>query len=204
MKGKFIFVALLLILLETCAYGETFKGRVIDAVTKEPIAGAVVVATWAEEMATPTGATSRLKDVKEVLTDKNGYWEIEGAKGRYMGDATAIVSFLTGTYYTKPPEFIIFKPGYCSWPKGFDIEACSGRLKPEGDNKFTKQEIVELPVLTKKEDRLRALPNPIHKDGDTKKEFYKKQKILLRLIDEESRYLGVPEYRILEELGDES
>ncbi len=202
MKGKSIFVALILILFETWAYGATFKGRVIDADTKEPIGGAVVVATWAEEMATPTGNTSRLKDVKEVLTDNNGNWEIEGPKGRNMGAATAIVSLLTGTYYTKPPEFIIFKPGYCSWPKGFDIEACRGKLKPEGDNKFTKEEIVELPSLVDKEDRLmaqRIWPALVGGDKESKKQI----KNFIRLISEERRTLGLSEDPLLKEIENE-
>ena len=202
MKGKFIFVVLLLMLLGKSAYGATFKGRVIDADTKEPIGGAVVVATWTEEMATPTGATSRLKDVKEVLTDKNGNWEIKGSKGRDMGNATAISSFLTGTYYTKPPEFVIFKPGYCPWPEGFDIEACSGKLKPGGDSKFTKQEIVELPKLINKEDRLRAQriwPSLVGGDKESKQKI----KEFVRLINDERKNLGLSEDPMLKEIENE-
>ncbi len=62
---------------------------------------------------------------------------------------------------------------------------------------------IELPRLTTREDRLKTLPSPVHKDGDKRKEFYKKQKILLRLIDEECKYLGIPEYKILKESGNE-
>ena len=82
MKGSFVFLWLLLMLLESPADGATFKGKVIDADTKEPIEGAAVVAVWSEETTTPTATHSRLKDVKEVLTDKNGGWEIKGPKGR--------------------------------------------------------------------------------------------------------------------------
>lgn len=137
------------IFFSTTAYGETFRGKVIDADTKEPIEGAVVVASWNEERATPAGPTSRLKDVKETLTNKDGEWVIEGPRGRDGGNITAIFTFLTGTYYTLPPEFIVFKPGYCSYPAGFGIEACKGKIKTYN---FTKSEnigeVVELPRLT--------------------------------------------------------
>jgi hypothetical protein len=133
----------------TTVYGATFHGKVIDADTKEPIEGAVVVASWLEETATPTGPSTRLKDVKETLTDKNGEWVIKGPKGRDGGNITAIFTFLTGTYYTLPPEFIVFKPGYCSYPAGFGIDACKGKMKTYN---FIKSEnigeIVELPKLT--------------------------------------------------------
>jgi hypothetical protein len=178
----------------------TFKGKVIDADTKEPIEGAVVVAEWNEETTAPAATHSRLKDVKEVLTDKNGKWVIKGPRGSYGGNITAIFTFLTGTYYTRPPEFIIFKPGYCSWPERFGVEVCKERMKPFS---VGEGETLELPKLTRREDRLKALPSPIEKEGDRKKEFYKKQEILLRLIDEERRYLGIQEFQILRELENE-
>jgi hypothetical protein len=112
---------LILVVLKTPASAATFKGKVIDADTKQPIESAVVVASWLEERATPTGSISRLHDVKETLTDPNGEWVIEGPKGREGDDVTAFFTLITGTYYARPPEFVIFKPGYCSWPGGFGI-----------------------------------------------------------------------------------
>jgi hypothetical protein len=144
MKRKLtIFVFLLCMGLSTTAYGAIYTGKVIDADTKEPIEGAVVVASWLEERATPTGPTTRSKDIREALTDKNGVWVIEGPKGRDGGNITAIFTFLTGTYYTRPPEFIIFKPGYCSWPKGFGIAGCKDKIKG-----FDIEKKIELPKLT--------------------------------------------------------
>lgn len=163
----------------TTVYGATFKGKVIDAETKEPIEGAVVVAVWHEEAATPTGSTSEHKDVKETLTDKNGEWIIKGPRGKKMGDIMAIFSFLTGTYFTNPPLFIVFKPGYCSWPEGFGIEAC--KMKPSG---IGDRETIELRKLTNREDRLRAIPSTAWGELE-------KQRELIRLINEERRNLGL-------------
>ena len=71
----------LLIAFSSPSCSTTYKGRVIDAETKQPIGGAVVVASWSGDRGTPTGGTSRLEDVKEVLTDKNGEWTIKGPRG---------------------------------------------------------------------------------------------------------------------------
>lgn len=155
-------IGLIFLLLSINAHAAdiTYQGKVIDADTKEPIEGAVVVAVWDEERATPAGPTSRLKDVKETLTDKNGMWLIKGPKGGEVGNIKAGFSFLTGTYFTTPPVFIVFKPGYCSWPKGFEIDPCKGKIKSES---VADEEIFELPMLpklTNRKDRLRNIPNP--------------------------------------------
>ncbi len=181
------------IFFSTTACAATFTGKVIDADTKEPIEGAVAVVSWNEARATIAGEDTRLKDVKETLTDKNGKWMIEGHRGRWGGNITAIFTFLTGTYYTRPPEFIIFKPGYCSWPKGFSIEACQGKIKPDGNDKVAKGEIVELPKLTKREDRLRALPGRVT-GYLTGEDAWKKQKEFTMMLNEERRNLGLEEY----------
>ena len=144
-------VVLLFLSITQNAWAATFRGKVIDADTKQPIEGAAVVASWNEERATPAGPTIRLKDVKETLTDKNGMWTIEGPKGGEFGDIKSIFSFITGTYFTNPPTFIIFKPGYCSWPVGFGIDACKEKINPEGNDKVAEGATVELPRLTNRE-----------------------------------------------------
>ena len=191
-----IILYLTFMLFSTTACAATFKGRVIDADTKEPIEGAVVVASWNEERATVSGPSSRLKDVKETLTDKNGQWVIRGPRGMEGGNITAIFTFLTGTYYTRPPEFIIFKPGYCSWPAGFGIDACKGKMKGYGKNYHRAiSEIIELPKLTEREDRLRARRiGPIFSyDKEREAEIMKKQKNFIRLLNQERKFLGLDE-----------
>ncbi len=170
-----IILFVLLISIANSISAATFKGKVIDADTREPIEGAVVVAVWSEETTTPTAIHSRLKDAKEVLTNKNGEWVIKGPKGRKGGSITAIFTFFTGTYYTKRPQFTIFKPGYCSCPLAVGMEVCKERMKPfsiDGEG-----ETLELPKLTKR-DRMTIIRNipslGIAGEADEKLPLFKK------------------------------
>jgi hypothetical protein len=168
MGSKVVLACLIYVIIVTSAFGATFKGKVVDADTKQPIEGAVVVASWSEERATPAGPTSRTKDVKETLTDKEGMWRIDGPKGGEVGNIKAIFSFLTGTYFTNPPEFIVFKPGYCSWPAGFGLDLCKVKIKPVGSDKVAKGETVELPrlIVRDRETLLRNRPFIPFEDDD--------------------------------------
>jgi hypothetical protein len=134
--------------MSTASFPYTFKGRVIDAETKEPIEGAVVVARWNKEKGMFIETVTKLKDVKETLTDKNGEWTIKGPEGHESGHPLyVIVSHIPFVYYTLKPSFIIFKPGYCSYPGGFGIAACRG-LKPGGKGPIIEGTTIELPRLT--------------------------------------------------------
>lgn len=190
MKTKLIgILTLAALLLCVSACGVTYHGRVIDADTKLPIVGAVVVASWLEERGTAAGGTSRLNDVKETLTDNKGDWSIKGPKGTSSECLTTvytIFTFFTGAYYTETPGFVVFKPGYCSFPHGFEIEACKDKMKTYSFGKSEYLgEIVELPKLTGREDRRKnsniSLPD--------NKNMQKKVINLIRLLDEEDEYL---------------
>ncbi|MBI4654074.1 MAG: hypothetical protein HY752_03675 [Nitrospirae bacterium] len=177
-----IFSVFTFLLYSTTIYAATFKGKVIDADTKEPIGGAVVVASWSESTATITGGSQRSKDVKETLTNKNGEWEIKGPKGdRFIAQVFAMIPSI---YYTEAPEFIVFKPGYCSYPAGFGIEACKEKMKVYNfTNSDNIGEIVELPRVTNREDRKRSLPGT----AGFSRESDKKQINFLKLINEEHK-----------------
>jgi len=185
-------------LMISFSYAKTFKGRVIDADTKEPIEGAVVVAYWYKAIDTIAGESTTLEDVRECLTDKNGEWSISGPKGRPHGPIPPLSLFIS---YTREPDFIVFKPGYCSWPNGFSIDACRNRIKITGDKEKRIGEggTLELPKLTKREDRIEAqsLQLPLGPGS------LEKMKELIRLINEESRNLGLGEIYIDKERQNE-
>ena len=165
----------------------TYRGKAIDADTKEPIEGAVVVVYWHKAWQTISGEGTKLKEVKEILTDKNGEWSVVGPKGQEH-DPHPYLSFFLLLSYTREPQFIIFKPGYCSWPKGFFIEACKERIKPKEGDEFVKGGVLDLPPLTKHEERTRVIPSP--EGGEN---ALGKQKELIRLINQERNNLGLPE-----------
>lgn len=181
----------------SCALAKdrVYGGRVIDFETKEPIEGAVVVAYWDERVATPAGEATRLKEVKEMLTDRNGAWSITGPEEE-SGDP--YYSFATGTYYIQHPRFIVFKPGYCPWPEGFSIDACIGKIKPGGAGKVAEGENVELTKLEDKKDRLKARRIwPVYDsyEGKREEDFLRKQRSFIKLLNQENRYLGLKEYK---------
>ncbi|MCK9417801.1 MAG: hypothetical protein M0R70_00300 [Nitrospirae bacterium] len=196
-------VLLSIIIMSTPACSATFKGQLIDADSREPIEGAVVVLSWHEERPTPpSGGGTRLKDVKETLTDKDGKWSIDGPKGRKLGNFLSIVSFLTRMYITKPPQFIIFKPGYCSWPKGLFVESCKEKIKyeldPQGHYKLGEGETIELPKLTNREERKKNSSISLPDDKNMKKKLIN----LIKLLSEEDAYLypGLQEKSMYKEL----
>jgi hypothetical protein len=197
-------VMIVFIAMGSCVQAKTFKGRVIDADTKEPIAGAVVVAVWKTETTTPTATHSNLKEVKECLTDKDGEWSIMGPKGRADEPIPGSSLFIP---YTKEPEFIVFKPGYCSWPNGFSIDACRNRIKIIGgkDGGIGEGGTLELPKLTSREDRLKAERIEVDPTGEIFADKQKAREIknFLRLLNEEKRFLGLDEYPLGKELENE-
>ena len=87
--------------LSGCSTATTF--RVLDAETREPIDGAVALATWggSRRMAIIAGPTFgyTAKAVEEV-SDKDGYLTIPGT---------------TGEKALNPPLLQIYKPGYVGW-----------------------------------------------------------------------------------------
>jgi hypothetical protein len=211
-KRKFIFIGLILILLSIVilahASDRTYEGKVIDAETKEPIEGAVVVAYWWEEKGAFLGSSERLRDVRETLTDRDGKWSITGPESDKKKIVRSMLSVIAIVWAIRNPGFIIFKPGYCSWPKGFSIDACKDKIGPGRIDQITEGKTVEfeLPKLTNRGDRLRNCPNTISSSSDDPREYKKikkKQLEFLRLINEERRNLGLSEFKIYEELKNE-
>ena len=81
-----------------------FRGRVIDAETKEPIEGAVVVVLYEKwEFGGPGGGNTLPMDAKETLTDKDGEFYF-----------TAYRTLIGPLSRVSDVSLIIFKPGYMS------------------------------------------------------------------------------------------
>jgi hypothetical protein len=114
-----------------------YRGKVIDADTRAPLAGAVVVAHWFRDRVGPFHSVMEHYAVREVLTDVEGIFVI---------DAKAIEE--GAPRRTLYPRFLIFIPGYGSYPRrqkaptGFT----GGVFERTGS-------VVELPRLESREDR---------------------------------------------------
>lgn len=84
-----------------------FRGKVVDAETRQPLEGTVVLAVWYKipPIGGPGGPRSQFYDAQEVLTDAGGEFTLSGVRGFFP------LSEILG------PVFIIFKPGYGSFPR---------------------------------------------------------------------------------------
>lgn len=160
-----------------------FKGKVINAETKEPIEGAVVVAIYRIREYSFVQSDAAVADVKEVLTGKNGEF--------YIPPHT-FVSF----YPVAKGEittFIVFKPGYASVSESNLGEILSKDTGKEVESPWLYNKdlkfifapgLIGLPKVKTREERLKATPGHIT-------EARRKTPILNRLIEEDDKALGL-------------
>ncbi len=189
---------LILFLILTCNT-ESFaagpwKGTVMDIETKEPLEGAIIVAEWRRAWRTPAGSVSYTYEVKEVVTNKDGVFELP---------SYTPINLLPLLSYMKGPEFIIFKPGYGSlqmtlgkYLTGVEIEPKEMELS--GKKYKLSQGIIELPPLKTREERIKVNVSPVGEKSD-----WKKQKEFIKLIRQEWQYLYNEDPRNLYKIEEE-
>jgi hypothetical protein len=101
-----------------------WKGRIVDAETKQPLEGVVVLAYWLRSYASVGGwAASEVTDVEETTTGPDGRFSLPS----HMTYTIPLIVKVDG------PETIIFKSGY-------------GRARPV-TGKSSKEILFELPKL---------------------------------------------------------
>ncbi len=156
-KYQLLLVIALLIVLTGFTYParaffEPYKGKVIDADTKEPIEGAVVVAIWTREAPYfPSGESVAFKKARETTTDKNGEFSIKPYHHYSLRPLSKLWL-----------RWIIFKPGYGSFPRHPQVRPKG--ISPNGltSKIFSPYTVVELPKLKIKEERLKYSILPGH------------------------------------------
>jgi len=137
------------------AYGApTYKGMVVDAETKAPIEGAVVVVVWYKKPLITMNGPLYFHNAKEVLTDSKGGFSLSAFPGINWNPFTRLMKDpnISRTYPDDPgiyPVIAIFSPGYGPFPEAqvkppSEVETKRAMLK-EGI-------VVELPKLETKEE----------------------------------------------------
>lgn len=129
-----------------------YRGKVIDAETKEPLVGAGVVMSWDIELRYP-GHPTRFGDAEETVTDANGEFEIGQHPPR---------SFNPLEHVTEP-NLIIFKPGYGVFPNSHVSPRPAGGLFAILRMMQHERVVIQLPRLKSQEER--ALANTLAYPG---------------------------------------
>jgi hypothetical protein len=118
-----------------------YRGQVVDAGTKAPLVGAVVVVHWLRDRVYPVHMVAENYAVREAVTD---------AKGRFFVDVRDVEE--GAPRRTRRPAFFIFLPGYGAYPKK--------HMSPRGFSGGIFERpgtIVELPRLEDREERRKHL-----------------------------------------------
>jgi len=173
------FVTVFLIFTAGCAYpiryDGPYQGRVIDAETKQPIEGVVVLGVWYKIAGVGAGGASHeFYDAQEKVTNKNGEFSIKGQGLKIMSSV-------------EPMNVLIFKAGYeylglWPWEAFKEDEIIQKKISWEGE-----KPIISLRKLTIEERRKRHTGK-----ADVVPDV--KQKLLIRESNKEYKELGIPLY----------
>lgn len=171
-----------------------FRGRMIDAETKQPLEGAVAVVLYLKRplIGGPGGPNSYVFHAKETLTDSKGEF--------YFPSYSSLILFTEDV----GAEFIFYKRGYMASYGPTHINATLvekyfsadviGKIAEIEEGRFEDSSyvkwsgplgIIELKSAKTREDKLRAIPSPPFEY--TSKEL----PIFIRIINEEGKNLGL-------------
>ena len=153
-----------------------YRGQMIDAQTKAPLAGAVVVALWRRDRVYPFQVNSEHYAVRETVTD---------SEGRFVMEARDIEE--GAPRRTRKPEFLVFLPGYGAFPHRY--ASPKGFI---GELFYGAGTTVELLRLETREERLKNLSSfGPHRLSDTPNKDLPQ---LMRLVNEERIAVGLSPY----------
>ena len=89
------------------ACSEAYHGRAVDAVTGQPIQGAVIVVEWTKKAIVAMDGPMHVHKIVEGLTDAGGNFTVEACAG---------IDWNPVTFVNGHPLITIFEPGYSPWP----------------------------------------------------------------------------------------
>lgn len=153
-------------------YDGTYRGRVVDAESREPIECAVALGTWSVLHPNAAGGYHTYYDAREAITDKNGEFSIPGQGLRIMSNL-------------EPMSVFIFKAGYsyeqASWDSLKTGMYLKDRIKWEGN-----RPVFQLHKLSKEERAKQGGP-PDPPDQAP----YEKVKLILKEINKDDTERGL-------------
>jgi hypothetical protein len=156
--------------------GRPYRGLILDSDTKAPLAGAVVVAMWVRERVYPFQVNTEHYAVRETVTD---------AEGRFVMEVKDIEE--GAPRRTRKPEFLVFLPGYGTYPYGYT--APKGFLAELFEGSGTT---IELPRLAGRRQRLDSLSTADpHRFSETP---HKDLPRLMKAVDAERIAVGLRPY----------
>ena len=166
-----ILAVILFIIFCPFAYLSPFKGKVIDADTKKPIEGAVVLVVYRREVLSIAGSNTYPADVQETLVDSNGEFKIPW-RIRWFGKAK------------RWPEanVIIFKPGYGRFPNHKRSEAMGENKSWPSPRKYIVYKIPKLNTIAERKENV-IFGRPYDEIP------YQRRKIFFKKINEERKNL---------------
>ncbi len=150
-------------------YDGPYEGKVIDAETRKPVEGVVVLGVWYKEAPTVAGAVSSYYDARETVSDRNGDFRIPGKGLRILSDVG-------------PIDLLIFKAGYeyiGLWP--WDAFKNMEKISWEG-----VKAIIPLKKLTMSERRKEGMSPPLP-PGEAPIE---RVRLMLKEINQNARETG--------------
>ena len=156
----------------------SFRGKVVDYDTGEPLAGAVVLAVYHATAYSVAGEVGGVVDGQEALTDENGEFKIPMAMRWF---------FVVYRGYPRG-NITIFKPGYGVFPDHKRSEAVGVNKSWPPPKRYI---VYELPKLKTWEERRRVHINTYSEIP------YEKKKNYIRLYNEERINLGYGPTKII-------
>ena len=175
---NFLFFFLLLV-LSACVHTDgLYRGKVVELESGKPIEGAVVAARWTIE---PFVHTERICDAKETITNENGEFELP--KGSCWSHPFAEMH---------KPTVVVFKPGYLGYPPlGAEPEERKSRMPNFTGNEFRDEKQYYVIKLGKPKTRQERSWTMSEGESLLDEETYEKLPILLKLVNEENKNLGL-------------
>jgi hypothetical protein len=146
-----------------------YHGRVVDAETGQPLAGAVAVVVWSRERILPLHSSTVFHAVREALTGPDGTWVLDGRDVEMRAPPQ-----------TYPPSLDVYYPGYAAITSNVFIKSGGALI---GD--LVAGGTVRLPRLRVREERRRGFG--LVPDTPTP---FKDVPNLMRLINVERARLG--------------